>query len=66
MYEAMRRDHVTIVVDLLRHGMATRYTFALEAIWAKANGSLCGSLDDGQAMNTPINETEPTIFAYIC
>ncbi|KND86383.1 putative ankyrin repeat protein [Tolypocladium ophioglossoides CBS 100239] len=64
MYEAVRQDHATVVVELLRHGMGMRYTFALEAILTRAKDSLCVFIQNGWDVSTPISETEPTVFAY--
>lgn len=65
MYEAVRQDRATVVEELLNHGMRTRYTFALEAIRAKAKNCLGVFLQHGWDINAPISETEPTPFAYV-
>lgn len=65
MYEAVKHDQSMVVAKLLRYGMGIRYTFAQEAIYAKAKDSLSVFLQNGWGINTPISETEPTVFAYV-
>jgi len=62
MTEAIKRNNVQFIQELLHRGVAMNTHYALEAIKAKAKDTLEVILDNGWDINQPISELRPPVL----
>lgn len=62
MLEAIKRDSVQFIEELLQHGMQATTLRALEAVEAKAKNALDTFIRHGWDINEPVSELKPPVL----